>query len=99
MSVPTDILPRSWDKFLSLPLVFSFIVLFQGCFGGLGVVQTPEFMNKYNRPATRFFFLFLIAYTASQDIETALVSVAVFFAFLHLVRTPEERKKVKFPYF
>ena len=34
------------DKFLSLPIIFTLIVITQGCFGGNGVGQTPKAISK-----------------------------------------------------
>ena len=83
------------DNFLSLPIMFTLIVITQGCFGGNGVVQTPAAVtNLFKSQYARFLFIFLIAYTATSDIETATVSTAVFFIVLHLLRTEEEKKKV-----
>ena len=83
------------DKFLSLPVMFTLIVITQGCFGGNGVVQTPQAItNLFSSQYARFVFVFLIAYTATSDIETAAVSTAVFFVILHLLRTEEEKKKI-----
>ena len=83
------------DNFLSLPIMFTLIVITQGCFGGNGVVQTPAAVtNLFKSQYARFLFIFLIAYTATSDIETAAVSTAVFFTVLHLLRTDEEKKEV-----
>jgi hypothetical protein len=38
----------------------------------------------------------MIALTASQDIEVALVSVLIFLGILYTFKTPEERKKTGF---
>ena len=82
------------DRVLSLPVIFTLIVITQGCFGGNGVGQTPKrienlFKNKY----ARFVFIFLISYTATSDIETAIITTIIFFLILHLSRTKEEKKE------
>lgn len=83
------------DNFLSLPIMFTLIVITQGCFGGNGVVQTPAAVtNLFKSQYARFLFIFLIAYTATSDIETAVVSTAIFFTVLYLLRTDEEKKEV-----
>ena len=93
-------LPPVVDKYLSYPTIFSLIVIFQGCFGGMGVIQTPSRLTKaINHPIFRFIFLSAIAYTASSDVETALFSVTIFLVFLHLLRTKEEKKKLNGVYF
>ena len=83
------------DNFLSLPVIFTLIVITQGCFGGNGVGQTPEAVSKiFKSQYARFLFIFLIAYTATSDIETAVVSTMVFFIVLHMLRTEEEKKEL-----
>ena len=91
------VFPPWVDNFLTYPIIFSVIVIFQGCFGGMGIIQTPERLQKaINNPIARFIFLFCIAYTATTDIETAIVTVFIFLVFLQLIRTKEERKKLKY---
>ena len=83
------------DNFLSLPVIFTLIVITQGCFGGNGVGQTPEAVSKiFKSQYARFLFIFLIAYTATSDIETATVSTMIFFIVLHMLRTEEEKKEL-----
>ena len=51
----------SVDKFLSLPIVFTLIVITQGCFGGNGVGQTPKAISDiFSSQFARFLFIFLI---------------------------------------
>ena len=98
VNYPTSpsVFPSWLDKSLSYPIIFSLIVLFQGCFGGMGVIQTPQMIsNSINSPITRFIFLLCIAYTATSNFETAIVSVIIFLIFLQVIRTREERKKLK----
>jgi len=96
LEIPTDIFPPILDKILGLPTIFTLIVLFQGCFGGMGVIETPEILIKLSEnPFVRFFFLSAIAYTATADLEVALVGTIIFFIILHLLRSKDERKKMK----
>lgn len=96
LEIPTDIFPPILDKILGLPTIFTLIVLFQGCFGGMGVIETPEILAKLSEnPYVRFFFLSAIAYTATADLEVALVGTIIFFIILHLLRSKDERKKMK----
>lgn len=89
--IPKDFFPRAWDKFLSVPLIFTLVVIFQGCFGGLGVPQTPsKLTNLASNPLARVMFVSAIAYTASQDLETAIYSSLIFFVLMHMLRTKEE---------
>lgn len=97
LKVPSNIFPSWIDKYGSTPFVISLIVIFQGCFGGMGVIQTPALLTKYlYSPYLRFLFVCAISYTATTNIEMALVSTCVFFLFLHLIRTEEEKQKMKF---
>ena len=96
LEIPNDVFPSIIDKVLGLPAIFTMIVLFQGCFGGMGVIETPEILTKMSEnPFIRFFFLSAIAYTATADLETALVVTVLFFIILHLLRSKDERKKMK----
>ena len=83
------------DKYLSLPSLFSLIVIFQGCFGGLGLKQTPQIIdNLKNSGVARFLYVSAISYTASQDIEIALFTTLLFFFLMHLLRTEKEKNNV-----
>jgi hypothetical protein len=97
LEIPNDIFPSWIDKYGSTSFIISLIVIFQGCFGGMGVAQTPVLLkNLTNNPIFRFIFICTIAYTATTDIEMALVSTSIFFIFLHMIRTDEEKKKMNF---
>ena len=86
---------RFFDKIAGMPTFFTLIVIFQGCFGGMGVVQTPKRLAEaVDHPVMRALFVSAIAYTATSDIETAVFCTAVFFIFLHFMRTEEEKKQV-----
>ena len=41
-----QLLPNFVDKYLGVPTVFTLIVIFQGCFGGMGMIQTPKLSLK-----------------------------------------------------
>ena len=89
------IFPSSIDNFLTYPIIFSLIVIFQGCFGGMGILQTPERLSYAIRsPLARFIFLLCISYTATYDLETSIVTVIIFLILLQLLRTKEEREKL-----
>ncbi len=95
-----QLLPNFVDKYLGVPTVFTLIVIFQGCFGGMGMIQTPKALTKaINSPVSRFMFLCAIAYTASSDMETAVFSTVVFLVLMHSLRTKEEIKSLKGKYF
>ena len=89
------------DKLLRIPAIFTFIVLFQGCFGANGVIQTPKALLNVLRgttasPIFRFVFVGAIGYTATSDLDTAIIVTVAFFIFLHVLRTPAERKEVPY---
>jgi len=101
INVPHNVFPPVLDKYLSMPTIFTFIVIFQGCFGGLGIIQTPSALTNLMAdhklsPLWRFMFVAAISYTATSDIETATLVTLVFFAFLHMIRTKEEKEAVPF---
>lgn len=95
-NIPKNILPDWIDKYGSQAFFISLIVIFQGCFGGMGIIQTPKVISDIvNHPLGRFLYILAISYTATSDIETALVTTVVFLFAMHLLRTPEERKELK----
>lgn len=90
-NIPTNIFSDFVDKYMGTPVIFTLLVIFQGCFGGLGVGQTPKRLsNMATSPISRGFLILAIAYTATSNIEIALFSTVIFFIFLHLLRTKEE---------
>jgi hypothetical protein len=77
----------------SQPILFSLIILYQGLFSG-NAIQIPERLKKlFDSKTFRFFSLMLIALSATQDIEYALLSTLIFIVFMFALKTPEERKK------
>ena len=92
---PTNILPSQIDNFLSTAVILSILTIFQGCFGVMGVIQIPKKLTEFlNNPVMRFISIVAISYTATQDIETALITSVAFLGILHLLRSDEEREKV-----
>lgn len=82
------------EKLINKQYVFTMIVLLQALFGARGMIQTPQRLsNVFSSMPMRFAALFLIAYTATKEIEVALVGVFVFLVVLYAVRTKEEREK------
>jgi len=74
-------------------VAFSLVVIYQGLFGGLSLSSPPERLvklsdNVYVKLAT----MFAIAFTATKDVEIALVSIVLFVAAMNLLKTPEEKK-------
>ena len=91
--------PSTLYYFLGLPLIFSFIVLFQGCFGSMGIVQCPKALKEaVKSPLFRFLYVNCIAYTATTNLQISIFATFCFFLFLHLLRTEGERKRMKYYY-
>jgi len=96
LAVP-QFFPKHIDKYLATPAIFSMVVIAQGLLGGLGLPLLPQRLkNLQKNPLARFTFISAIAYTATSDLELALVSTAVFACMMHILRTPEERKAVPY---
>lgn len=75
------------------PLVFSLIILYQGLFSG-NAIQIPDKLKVlFGNKVFRFMSLMLIAFSATKDIEYALVSTVIFLAVIYAFKTPDERKK------
>ena len=77
----------------SQPLLLSVIVLYQGLFSG-NAFKIPSRLEKFFENKTfRFVSLMLIAFSATRDIEYALLSTLIFMSAMYAIKTPEERKK------
>jgi len=75
------------------PVSFGLIVLIQGLFGGQGFTDTPgKLKNMFKYDVVKFFVLYIIAFSGTQDIEEAFFILLAFLAFMQLIRTPAERK-------
>jgi hypothetical protein len=42
----------------------------------------------------KLFTMFCIAFSATKDIETSLISICLFIAIIHIIRSPKEREDV-----
>jgi len=80
----------------SQPILFSLIILYQGLFSANGVVIPKRLEILFSKPTFRFLSILLIAFSATQDIEYALLSTLIFISILYALKTPEERKKTGF---
>lgn len=85
------------EKFVTTySIVFSLLVMYQGLFGGLAMKNPPQrLVAIMEHDVTKVLTLTAIAFTATKDIETSLLSVACFILIVHLARTPKERKLSK----
>ena len=80
----------------SQPILFSVIILYQGLFSG-NAFKIPIRLEKFFENKTfRFIALILIAFSATKDIEYALLSTLIFMGAMYAIKTPEERKKTGF---
>src|SRR5210317_79660 len=75
------------------PVVFSLIILYQGLFSGNAIIIPGRLKMLFGNKVFRFFSLMLIAFSATQDIEYALLSTLIFLSVIYALKTPEERKK------
>ncbi|AFC34968.1 hypothetical protein OtV6_060 [Ostreococcus tauri virus RT-2011] len=76
----------------SQPILFTLIILYQGLFSGNAIKIPENLRNLFNNKVFRFASLMLIAFSATQDIEYALISTTIFLAVMYAIKTPEERK-------
>lgn len=77
----------------SQPVFFSLIILYQGLFSGNAIEIPKRLKMLFNNKTFRFVSLMLIAFSATKDIEYALLSTVIFLAVIYAFKTPEERRK------
>ena len=77
---------------MSQPILFTLIILYQGLFSG-NAIRIPENLRiLFNNKIFKFISLMAIAFSATRDIEYALISTTLFLIVIYLIKTPEERK-------
>ena len=77
---------------MSQPILFTLIILYQGLFSG-NAIRIPENLRiLFNNKIFKFISLMAIAFSATRDIEYALISTTLFLMVIYLIKTPEERK-------
>ena len=77
---------------MSQPILFTLIILYQGLFSG-NAIRIPENLRiLFNNKIFKFISLMAIAFSATRDIEYALISTTLFLTVIYLIKTPEERK-------
>jgi hypothetical protein len=76
----------------SQPILFSLIILYQGLFSGNAIRIPQRLRSLFDNKTFRLLSLMLIAFSATKDIEYALISTIVFLVVMYAVKTPEERK-------
>lgn len=75
------------------PILFTLIILYQGLFSGNAIKIPKNLKTLFNSKTFRFLSLMLIAFSATQDIEYALISTVIFVGIMYTIKTPEERKE------
>ena len=75
------------------PVIFTLIVLYQGLFSGNAISIPKNLKSAFNNKTFRFFSIMLIALTATQDIEYAIISTVIFLSVMYALKTPEEREE------
>ena len=78
------------------PILFSLIILYQGLFSGNAFKIPERLISLFESKLFRFVSLMVIAFSATRDIEYALISTMIFLTIMYTIKTPEERKKTGF---
>ena len=78
------------------PVLFTLIILYQGLFSGNAIDIPKNLKTAFNSQTFRFISLMLIAFSATQDIEYALISTVLFLSIMYALKTPEEREQTGF---
>ena len=76
----------------SQPIIFTLIILYQGLFSGNAIRIPQNLRSLFNSKIFRFMSLMLIAFSATKDIEYALISTMIFLTVMYTIKTPEERE-------
>jgi hypothetical protein len=73
--------------------LFSLLVVCQGLFGGMGLLQVPEKVaSLFDMAAARFIIISCIAFTATKSSRTASMTALLVFSTMHLLRSSDEKK-------
>lgn len=76
----------------SQPILFTLIILYQGLFSGNAIKIPKNLRALFDNKIFKFVSLMAIAFSATQDIEYALISTTLFLTVMYIIKTPEERK-------
>jgi hypothetical protein len=74
------------------PIIFTLIILYQGLFSANAIRIPKNLRTLFRSKVFRFVSLMLIAFSATKDIEYALISTMIFLVVMYAIKTPEERK-------
>ena len=75
------------------PILFSLIILYQGLFSVNAIKIPTRIKELFNNKTFRFLSVWLIAFSATQDIEYSLIATVIFLLTIYALKTPEERKE------
>lgn len=81
------------EDIMNSSIVFSLIVL---SFSSMaGSFKLPALITDKIKNSTyvRMLILLMISYSATQEIEYAVLTTCIFISVMYLLKTPEERKK------
>lgn len=79
----------------NVPITMAFLMLFQLLIADNSIVEQPIVIKEmFENVIFKVFFVFLIAYTGTRDVEAALLSTVGFIIILNMLRTKEERKSI-----
>ncbi len=66
--------------------------MYQGLFSGNAIKIPQNLRYLFNSKIFRFMSLMLIAFSATKDIEYALISTVIFLGVMYAIKTPQERE-------
>jgi len=75
------------------PLLFSMIILYQGLFSANAIKLPKRLKQMFDNKTFRFLSVWLIAFSATQDIEYSLIATVIFLLTIYSLKTPEERRE------
>jgi len=76
----------------SQPILFALIIMYQGLFSANAIGIPKNLTVLFDNKIIKFVSLMFIAFSATLDIEYALISTIIFLSFMYAIKTPEERK-------
>lgn len=85
------------EKRLQAAAGLGIIAFIQTFMGGKELVNHPKKIENFlESPLGRFIMLYITLFAMTSDFETAFFIAMVYLIFLHILRTPEERKKTPY---
>jgi hypothetical protein len=88
---------QGFEKFLRLPIIFTLIYILGGLYAGLNYPYPKKLDEIFQKYAfVRLIGVLFLAFTATGQIEYAIIGTIMFLFIINIIRSPEERKK--YPY-